>query len=28
MHSVGTIKVKPARWQDLFFSEVHDLPGS
>ena len=28
MHSVGTIKVKPASWKDLFFPEVHDLPGS
>jgi NitT/TauT family transport system substrate-binding protein len=28
MHSVGTIKVKPASWKDIFFPEVHDLPGS
>jgi NitT/TauT family transport system substrate-binding protein len=28
MHAVGTIKVKPASWQDLFFPEVHGLPGS
>jgi ABC-type nitrate/sulfonate/bicarbonate transport system substrate-binding protein len=28
MHSVGTIKVKPASWKDLFFPEVHGLPGS
>jgi len=28
MHSVGSIKVKPASWKDLFFPEVHDLPGS
>jgi NitT/TauT family transport system substrate-binding protein len=28
MHAVGTIKVKPASWKDLFFPEVHDLPGS
>jgi NitT/TauT family transport system substrate-binding protein len=28
MHSVGSIKVKPARWQDMFFAEVAELPGS
>src|SRR5262245_2812079 len=28
MQSVGSIKVKPASWKDLFFPEVHDLPGS
>jgi NitT/TauT family transport system substrate-binding protein len=28
MHAVGTIKVKPASWKDLFFPEVHALPGS
>lgn len=28
MHSVGTIKAKPASWKDLFFPEIHDLPGS
>jgi len=28
MHAVGTIKVKPANWQDVFFPEVHRLPGS
>jgi NitT/TauT family transport system substrate-binding protein len=28
MHAVGTIKVKPTSWKDLFFSEVHALPGS
>src|SRR5262245_26147445 len=28
MHSVGSIKLKPASWKDLFFPEVHDLPGS
>ena len=28
MHAVGSIKVKPASWQDLFFSELHDQPGS
>ena len=28
MHAVGSIKVKPASWKELFFPEVHDLPGS
>ena len=28
MHSVGTVKVKPASWKELYFPEVHDLPGS
>jgi NitT/TauT family transport system substrate-binding protein len=28
MHAVGTIKVKPASWKDLFFPELHGLPGS
>ena len=28
MHSVGTIKSMPAGWKDLFFPEIHDLPGS
>ncbi len=28
MHSVGTIKEKPADWKELFFPEIHDLPGS
>src|SRR5215510_11385091 len=28
MHAVGTIKVKPASWKELFFPELHDLPGS
>jgi NitT/TauT family transport system substrate-binding protein len=28
MHAVGSIKVKPASWKDLFFPEVHGLPGS
>ena len=27
MHAVGTIKVKPASWKELFFPEVHALPG-
>jgi NitT/TauT family transport system substrate-binding protein len=28
MHAVGSIKVMPADWKELFFSEVHGLPGS
>ena len=28
MHQVGTLKNKPASWKDLFFPEIHDLPGS
>jgi NitT/TauT family transport system substrate-binding protein len=28
MRSVGTIKVMPAGWKDLFFPEIHALPGS
>jgi NitT/TauT family transport system substrate-binding protein len=28
MHAVGSIKVQPASWKDLFFPEVHELPGS
>ena len=28
MHKVGTIKVKAASWRDLFFPEIHNLPGS
>jgi NitT/TauT family transport system substrate-binding protein len=28
MHKIGSIKVKPASWKDLFFPEVQSLPGS
>jgi NitT/TauT family transport system substrate-binding protein len=28
MNQVGTIKTKPASWKDMFFPDVHDLPGS
>jgi NitT/TauT family transport system substrate-binding protein len=28
MHDVGSIKVMPANWKELFFPEVHNLPGS
>jgi ABC-type nitrate/sulfonate/bicarbonate transport system substrate-binding protein len=27
-HRIGQIKEMPARWQDLFFPELHDRPGS
>ena len=28
MNKTGMVKVKPASWKDLFFPEVHSLPGS
>jgi len=28
MHKSGAIKVKPASWKDLFFPNMHNLPGS
>jgi NitT/TauT family transport system substrate-binding protein len=28
MHAVGSIKLKPTSWKELFFPELHDLPGS
>jgi len=28
MHETGTLANAPARWQDLFFPEIHGLPGS
>lgn len=28
MHEIGAVKVKPESWKDMFFPEVHDLPGS
>jgi NitT/TauT family transport system substrate-binding protein len=28
MHKTGSIKVKPASWKDMFFSNVHNKPGS
>ena len=28
MHSVGSIKAMPSTWKDLFFPEIHALPGS
>ncbi len=27
MGKVGTLKDPPAKWQDLFFPDIHDLPG-
>jgi NitT/TauT family transport system substrate-binding protein len=27
MGTVGTIKDPPAKWQDMFFPDIHDLPG-
>src|SRR4029077_7378014 len=28
MAETGAIKARPAVWRDLFFPEIHDLPGS
>jgi NitT/TauT family transport system substrate-binding protein len=28
MHSIGSIKNRPASWKDLFFPEIHAAPGS
>ena len=28
MYDTGTIRKKPARWQDLYFEELHQLPGN
>ena len=28
MHSIGTLKNRPASWKDLFFAEIHGAPGS
>jgi NitT/TauT family transport system substrate-binding protein len=28
MQQVGSIKVKPDSWKDMFFPEIYDLPGS
>ena len=28
MYKVGSIKVKPADWKDLFFEEIYHLPGN
>jgi len=28
LHSIGSVKTKPDSWKDMFFPEVHSLPGS
>jgi len=28
MGKIGSIKDVPKRWQDMFFPEVHNLPGN
>jgi NitT/TauT family transport system substrate-binding protein len=28
MSDIGTLKVRPASWKDLFFPEIHDKPGN
>jgi len=28
MQQVGTLRNRPASWKDLFFPDIHDLPGS
>lgn len=28
MHRIGTLKTRPDAWRDVFFPEVHQLPGS
>jgi NitT/TauT family transport system substrate-binding protein len=28
MHSIGSIKNRPASWKDLFFPDIHSVPGS
>ena len=28
MHSIGSIKNRPATWKDMFFPEIHGAPGS
>ncbi len=28
LYGIGEVKVKPSSWKDMFFPEVHDLPGS
>jgi NitT/TauT family transport system substrate-binding protein len=28
LYKIGSIKVKPASWKDLFMPEVQSLPGS
>ena len=28
MADIGTLKVRPASWKDLFFPEIHSKPGN
>ena len=28
MHKIGTLKNEPKSWKDLFFPDIHDMPGS
>ncbi len=28
MHRIGSIKIEPASWKDMYLPEIHDLPGS
>src|SRR5581483_11806764 len=28
MYQIGALKNRPTSWKDLFFPEIHDLPGS
>ena len=28
MYGIGSIKVKPKSWKDMFFPEIHSLQGS
>ena len=28
MQRVGMVKIKPASWKELYFPNVHNLPGS
>jgi len=28
MHSIGTVQTLPGSWKDLFFAEIHEVPGS
>jgi NitT/TauT family transport system substrate-binding protein len=27
MHEVGIVKAEPSSWKDLFFPELHGVPG-
>jgi NitT/TauT family transport system substrate-binding protein len=28
MHDIGSLKNRAGSWKDLFFPEIHDLPGN